>query len=166
MEGVNIYRKFLIAFLVIVGILALVVFASENTSTGNKTYSGQNLTFNYPDTWTIDNYDDIYTPTGFGSVEEIGSIKELASEPHIPATLDSVAESIHNNTMGTYDVNNITIAGVNGIEFIPTGDNAHSQRIEVYFSKGDTLYDIYITSNNLDDDKQGFDMIINTMQIK
>ena len=28
----------------------------------------------------------------------------------------------------------------------------HSQRIEVYFSKGDTLYDIYATSNNIDDE--------------
>ena len=50
-----------------------------------------------------------------------------------------------------------------GIEYEPTGG---SGRVDVVFVKGDTLYDIWLNTNNYDADKTGINMMINTMKIQ
>jgi len=145
--------------------------SSAQTTQGiaNKTYTGQGLTFNYPSTWTIDDTGNINTPNeGMGSISNIGSLKEYASEPPvIPATLEAAAANIRSGVMGPYDTKDMTIGGVPGIEYIPTDYNSDGmERVDVVFVKDDTLYDIFLTTKNYDNDKEGFDMIINTMKIQ
>ena len=143
------------------------------TSIPNKTYSDQGLTFNYPDSWKTTDPGSpagipITTPNG-GSLYVIdeGSIKEYASQPpSIPATLDAVADDIRYPVNGTYDKKNVTIGGVRGIEYIPTGYGYGGQRVDVVFAKGNKLYSIFLTTDDYNADKDGFEMIIKTMQIQ
>jgi len=47
------------------------------------------------------------------------------------------------------------------------GDNSGgNQRVDIVFAKGDTLYSIWINTQNYDADKDGVNMIINTMKIQ
>jgi len=135
--------------------------------TQSKTYSSQGLTFNYPDSWTVSD-SSITTPNtenlASGSVSNLGSLKEFASEdPPIPATLDSVAAYIRQDVQGSADKKDISIGGVNGIEYVPTGNGR--QRVDVIFAKGDTLYSIYLVTDDYNSDKAGIDQIISTMKI-
>ena len=149
--------------------------ATPTAPANSKSYSGLGLNFYYPDSWTMnttmDNMVEFTTPNSdynAGAVNKMGSLKEYASQaPAIPATLDSVAAQIRSGVLGTYNEKNVTIGGVNGIEYIPTGYNSYgTERVDVIFVKGDTLYDIWLTTSNYGADKDGFDMIINTMQIQ
>ena len=88
----------------------------------------------------------------------------LLEDPPIPANLGAVAADIRSGVTGDSNKNIITIGGVQGIEYVPTGYGR--QRVDVIFAKGDTLYNIYLTTNDYNADKDGFNMIINTMKIQ
>ncbi len=152
------------------GIIIFVVLGglfspNKTTTTANsKTYSDNGLTFNYLDSWTI-NGQDITTPNGGTGIIYNFSLKEYASEdPPIPATLDAVAADIRSGVTGASNKKIITIGGVQGIEYIPTGSGR--QRVDVIFVKGDALYSIYLTTNDYNADKDGFNMVIKTMKIQ
>jgi hypothetical protein len=155
----------------ILGILVLVVVAVSgctSSTTANKTYTGMSLTFQYPDTWTIDENGTIKTPdNGIGGIDKIDSLKAFAAEPPaIPATLDSVAAEMENSIGGDKEKKQITIASVPGIEYISnaTSENGRGQRFDVYFTRNDVLYNVYLRSvSSANADKDGFDMIVNTM---
>ena len=63
----------------------------------------------------------------------------------------------------TADKESITIGGVSGIEYEPTGG---SGPVDIVFVKGDTLYDIWLNTNNYDDNQDGINMMINSMRIQ
>ena len=73
-----------------IGLILIIVFAgvfspNKTTTTANsKSYSGQGLTFNYPDSWTFKDSDTFGTPNSVtqysGTVDNIGSLQEYASE--------------------------------------------------------------------------------------
>ena len=137
---------------------------TANNIANSKTYSGQGISFNYPDSWTI-NSNSITTPNGGTGIIYNFGLQEYASEdPPIPATLDAVAADIRSGVTGESNKNIITISGVQGIEYVPTGSGR--QRVDVVFVKGDALYSIYLTTNDYNADKDGFNMIINTMKIQ
>jgi hypothetical protein len=153
---------FILSITLILGIVS--ISGCTDSGTGNKTYSGEGISFNYPDTWTVEN-GSITTPnSGMGEIMNV-SIKEYASEPPaIPATLNAVAQNVHENITGTHDKKIVTVAGVKGIEYIPTGSNIDRQRVDIFFAKGDNFYDIFITTNDYESDKSGFEMIIKTLK--
>ncbi len=157
-----------------IGLILIIVFGGllspnkATTTADTKTYSGQGLTFNYPDSWTFKDSDTFGTPNSVtpssGTVDNIGSLQEYASEySAIPATLDAAAANIHQDVTGDSNKKSINIGGVPGIEYEPTGG---SGRVDVVFVKGDTLYDIWLNTNNYDDDQDGIKMIIDTMKIQ
>lgn len=159
----------------IVGILGIILIifvvsisGCTNSDPGNKTYTGNNITFDYPADWEINSDGAITTPnSGIGAVNVIGSIEEYANEPpQIEATLEAVAQDAQNSNGGSYDKKIITIGGVKGIEYTPlSSGDANQKRIDVYFAKGDTLYNIYLTSNDYEADLPGFNMIIDSLKI-
>ena len=54
---------------------------------------------------------------------------------------------------------------VKGIEYTPTTTGDMGQkRIDVYFTKGDNLYNVWMTSTDYDVDISGFNMIIDTIK--
>ena len=90
---------------------------SAQTSIPNKTYSDENLTFNYPDNWQLNPNGYLTLGTGNGGKLtynagiNIYSIKEYASEPPaIPATMPSVISSLREDMGGTYDKKEISVA--------------------------------------------------------
>ena len=62
--------------------------------------------------WTIDDTGNINTPNeGMGSISNIGSLKEYASEPPvIPATLEAAAANIRSGVMGPYDTKDMLLS--------------------------------------------------------
>ena len=99
---------------------------------------------------------------------DIESITEQASvSPAIPATFDAVVTDIQSNEPGTYEKKDITVGGLNGIEYIQTDTGSSGEKwIYVYFAKGDKLYEFFLTTTDLNADKPGFDMMINSMKIQ
>ncbi len=175
-------KKLNMSILGIIGILVLVVFASgctsssnNSTTTNSKNYSSENLTFNYPDSWTLNPNGFVTLGTGHsgGNVKynagvDTFSIKELASEPpKIPATMEAVVKALRSLGTETSVKKEITIDGVKGIEYTPTtaGDMGQ-KRIDVYFAKGDNLYNVWMTSTDYEADISGFNMIINSIKVK
>ncbi len=71
----------------------------------------------------------------------------------ILATEDAVIQDMRSGIQDTYDTKNITVDGINGVEYIPNSDSGTEERTDVYFVKGDTLYDIHLTNpTNVDQD--------------
>ena len=111
---------------------------TANNISNSKTYSCHGISFNYPDSWTI-NSNSITTPNGGTGIIYNFGLQEYASEdPPIPATLDAVAADIRSGVTGESKKNIITIGGVQGIEYVPTGSGR--QRVDIVFVKGDALY--------------------------
>jgi DNA-directed RNA polymerase subunit RPC12/RpoP len=157
-----------------VGLILLIVFGGllspdkTTTTANNKTFSGQGLTFDYPSSWTFNDAGTFTTPNSVsqnsGSIDNLGSLTSYASEdPAIPATLDAAAANIRQDVTSAANKKDITIGGVPGIEYEPTGG---SGRVDVVFVKGGTLYDIWLNTNNYDEDQNGINMMINTMKIQ
>lgn len=152
----------------IFGIITILFLSVSISGCINNTYDDKNLTFQYPGSWTIEG-EAITTQNGIGTITN-RSIKEIASNPRIvrvvPATFEDVVLKLREGGMsGNYDQQNVTIAGVKGILYIPTS-SGNGEPITLYFAKGDTLYIIDIATNNIDEDKSGLDMIIKTVQFK
>ena len=169
MYGLFWHRK--LATLVLMGILIFMIFTSFSSSTQDKTYSSKYLSFNYPKTWSIDENSVIRTGNdGIGKIEKLGSIKDYAEYYMVPATLDGIATHLQNHRLeltdrvGTYDRKEITNGNVHGIQFIPRSSNKII-RADYYFAKGDTAYHFYLTSPNFELDREGFDTVINSIQI-
>ena len=89
-----------------IGLILIIVFAgvlspnNTNTTANSKTYSGQGLTFNYPDSWTFNSAGDFTTPNSVsqnsGTIDNLGSLTSYASQdPAIPATLDAAASKYY-----------------------------------------------------------------------
>lgn len=142
----------------------------------NKTYSKDGITFNYPESWTLNPNGFLTIGTGNtipsvtynAGIDKI-SISEYASEPPaIPATMDAVIQDMRKDMTGTYDKKEIMVAGEKGVEYIPTGSadpDTNGKKIDVYFAKGDTLYNIHLATTNYDVDISGFNMIVNTINV-
>lgn len=142
----------------------------------NKTYSKDGITFNYPENWTLNPNGFLTIGTG-NSIPSVTynaginkiSISEYASEPPaISATMDAVIQDMRKDMTGTYDKKEITVAGEKGIKYIPTSSDdsvTNGKKIDVYFAKGDTLYNIHLATTNYDADLSGFNMIVNTIKV-
>lgn len=147
----------------------------------NKTLSTDNYTLQYPSNWEL----NTKTNSGFSTGNTPGtmkiyniqidtwSISEYAKGdpssglPEIPATFDAVVNDMQSQREGSYTKKDITVAGLSAIEYADlTPDEVNSEHVFVYFSKGDTLYEISMGTNNYDADRPGFDMILNTFQLK
>ena len=152
----------------------------QNTGTPNKTYSDQNISFNYPNNWQANpnGIPNFATGNAAGNLEDnvqidSFSISEYAQgdseDPAIPATMESVVNNLQSQKEGTYTKENITVDGLNGLEYTDLTPDPNEQGAEyefVYFAKGDTLYEIDLSTTNYDADKTGMDMILKTFQVK
>jgi PsbP-like protein len=151
-------------------VIVVVVMASGcSRETGYKTYIGQGITFNYPDTWTIDEKGKIKTPNNVIGGIDIFSIKVYASDPEYTgeATFIDVVNDDHQGRIGTYDRKDVNVSGSPGILYIPTGSQGNVERADLYFAKDDTIYNIFVTpTQNYDQEKQGFEMIVNTVKFQ
>lgn len=162
-----------LGLLCIIGLIIIVALGAlfspnQSTSSAQKTYSGQGMTFNYPASWEISSSGNIKTPNtqniASGSATNLGSLTEYASSDlPIPATLDAAANDIRSGVEGSANKQFITIGGVQGIIYIPNGNGR--QRVDVIFVKGDTLYSVWLNTNDFNADKSGIDMIINSMKL-
>lgn len=154
--------KNIISLLILFLVLA-VVGISGCTDSGTKTYSEQGIAFNYPDAWTIGDDNWIHTSDGYGYIENLGSIKKITADlPEYSPTMESVIKIMREDyTDASFEKKEVTVAGVKGIEYIPT---SNSNRIDLYFTKGNDVYNIFISSNDIQSNSEGMDTIINTLK--
>lgn len=142
----------------------------------HKTFSKDGITFDYPESWEPNPNGFITIGTGnsgpvtYNAGIDTWSIKEYAAEPPtIPATMDAVIQDMRKDRPGNYDKKEITVAGIKGIEYTPkeyvSQGKYSAKRVDVYFAKGDKLYNLFMTTTNYAADRPGFDMILNTLKI-
>jgi len=144
---------------------------------GKNKYSTEEISFDYPKNWKLNPKGFLTLGTGnsgpvtFNAGVDKLSIGEYASEePVILATMDSVINDIRKNRLGAYETKKMLIAGENGIEYTPIGyikqGKFYSMRVDVYFVKGDNLYNIWLTTTNYEEDRPGFDLILKSILVK
>ncbi len=172
----------------VVAILAVVVFASGCTTSGNstKTYNDSGISFSYPDNWqklgNVTNAQNLVV--AFGDPDSMNSSTNLANtfvfvqKIQLPAgyTLkqaqDAVFAMVKTSDPNFQKISNrtITVNGLTGYEvtYKENAGGVQKQEVSAWFAKNGYIY--VVTGSTLpsefNNQKAKFDAIINSFQLQ
>ncbi len=176
-------KKYFLALLV----LSLVVFASGCTSSNDtkdnqtKTLSQNNVSFNYPGTWTVaeskanDTIASVADPKSVNAQTGFAQTVVTVQMKNLTGTFDSMYADNYNSLFNNSSYqrvseSNVTINGNQVLENVYTvesEDGVTKKQRAVWIQDGKKVYVILCSalSTQFDNEKQNFDLIINSFKI-
>jgi len=150
------------AILIIGMIIGIVAITGCISTSENKHFDKQNISFDYPGTWNITSENNPMNITGRLWMITIKNPEDIGF------TISIFADTLPADRSGSYTkINSIKISGVNAQGY--EGDNGHSKFYD--FTKNGKYYSVTIRSLNFNSDdfakyKNEINIILNSIQIK
>ena len=158
----------------IIGVILVVVFASGCTAQSSaKTYSGNNISFQYPGNWSTDYNSSLQN---FGSEGDVlvklgkndsgmGVAKaDIGSSNISAATMASEFKTIIQSKYQYVSNKTVTVDGINATQLV-IKDNSNGDYASISFLiKNSSLYIIMISTP--DNNQQTIDMILNSFKFQ
>lgn len=172
-------RKSLVVILVtIMAMIAVAGCTSQsNEETGNKRFTGDNITFEYPSTWVIaksqanDTIVAVADPksvnpqTGYAQTLVTIQKKELEGDIYYMYN-QNYAKLFNNSNYQRVSEGNITIGSMKAIEntYIVTEGDVKKKQMAIWIQRGEEVYVILCSTlaSEFDKEKPNFDIIINS----
>jgi len=170
--------------LLILAILAVVVFASGCTSSGQNTYNSNGISFNYPGSWkeisatNVDSVAGVGDPNSFDNSTKMENTVVVIQKIEMPSgyTLNQVVDTIitqfasQDPNFQKISENTITVNGATAYEVVyKMGSNGvQKQEKAVFLEQNGNLYDISCSAlpNDFDSQQANFDMVINSFKVQ